>query len=991
MKCFKLVCTLLVLSVAISCTQKEKEILVFTKTAEFRHGSIASGIAAIKKLGDENDFKVTATEDADYFVEDSLKNYEAVVFLNTTGDILDAVQQADFERYIQAGGGFVGVHAATDTEYDWPWYNKLVGAYFNGHPAVQKARLNVLDKNHITTQMFDSVWEKEDEWYNFKNINEDINVVLELDENSYKGGANEGQHPASWYHEYNGGKAFYTVMGHTNETFENNQFLKHLLSGIDYVSHGGTLDYSKATSDRVPPENRFVKKVLDFNLDEPMELAELPGEGILFVERRGLLKIFDFKSESTKEVAKLDVLYLNEDGLIGLAVDPNYESNNWIYLFYSAKGDNPEQHISRFTLKDGKLDVASEKLLLTIPIIRECCHSGGALEFGPNGNLFITTGDNTNPFESQGFAPIDEREGRALWDAQKSAGNTNDLRGKILRITPKDDGTYSIPEGNLFAEGTPNTKPEIYIMGLRNPFRMSVDSKTGYVYWGDVGPDAGKNGINRGPKGIGEFNQARKAGFWGWPYTRGNNIPYNDYDFTKEKSGKKFDPNNIVNNSPNNTGMQNLPPAQESLIWFSYDRSEEFPWVGVGGVNPMGGPVYHASDYPNAKDNRFPEYFENKLFVYEWMRDWIYVVTLDENQDYVKAEPFMPNTEFSHPMDMTFGSDGNLYVLEYGQKWNTKNLDARLSRISYISGNRKPIAKIDVDKKIGAVPLTVSFSGASSIDYDGDELKYEWSFLDHNEGQSTEKEPIFTFNEPGTYTVRLKIVDEFGNTSVADTKIMAGNAPPTLKIQIEPNDTIYTDTKKLNYKVFVEDFEDGNSEDGSIPEDKIKVTFDYIPEGEDIIKAAIGHQQNVVPEGKVIIDNTDCRACHAEIEKVNGPSYVDIAKRYSVKDKDYLIDKVIKGGTGVWGESLMSAHPQLKIEEVGKIIDYILSLNPDEKIDENLLPTSGNLEFTQHTKDNSKGKYIIMASYLDEGNSDVENSSLSTSDQIIFVAPTNEE
>ncbi len=148
-----------------------------------------------------------------------------------------------------------------------------------------------------------------------------------------------------------------------------------------------------------------------------------------------------------------------------------------------------------------------------------------------------------------------------------------------MRIKPEDDGTYSIPEGNLFPVGTPKTRPEIYVMGVRNPFRPSVDSKTGYLYWGDVGPDAGKDHPTRGPKGMGEFNRATAAGFWGWPYSRGNNQPYNDYDFETEESGPKFDPARLRNNSPNNTGLEALPPAQESFIWYSFGKSEEFPWL----------------------------------------------------------------------------------------------------------------------------------------------------------------------------------------------------------------------------------------------------------------------------------------------------------------------------------------------------------------------------------------------------------------------------
>lgn len=223
--------------------------------------------------------------------------------------------------------------------------------------------------------------------------------------------------------------------------------------------------------------------------------------------------------------------------------------------------------------------------------MRKCCHSGGSLEFGKDGFLYISVGDNTNPFESSVYAPIDERAERQLFDAQRSASNTNDLRGKILRINPKTDGTYSIPKGNLFPEGTEKCRPEIYVMGCRNPFRFSVDSKTNYVYWGDVGPDAGKPDSLRGPKGMGEFNLAKKAGYYGWPYSRGNNQMYGNYDFNTKQPGKLFEPNNIINDSPNNTGLQSLPPIQQSIIWYSYDASKEFPWLGKGEVNPMSGPI----------------------------------------------------------------------------------------------------------------------------------------------------------------------------------------------------------------------------------------------------------------------------------------------------------------------------------------------------------------------------------------------------------------
>jgi len=877
-----------------SCGKQEKQIMLFAQITENNQESVENARAEIEKLGEVHDFKVTFTEEANHFTEDSLLQYAAVVFLNTSGEILDAVQRADVERFAQAGGRLLGVDATPQVKKEWAWYHDQM--------SLESAQI-VIPSEQLADQI--------------------------------------------------------------TEAIGNNQ-----------------LNYQLAKTQRVPEENRFVKEILDFNLNEPMELEELPGRGILFVERRGAIKLYDFETANTKKVAQQPLFYGNEDGLLGIAVDPNYEDNNWIYLFYSAPGEEPVQHISRFDLIGDSLHASSEKILLTVPTIRKCCHSGGALEFGPNGNLFITLGDNTNPFESSGYAPIDEREGRALWDAQKSAANTNDLRGKILRIKPEEDGTYSIPEGNLFPPGTPNTRPEIFVMGCRNPFRPSIDSKTGYLYWGDVGPDAGKTHPDRGPKGMGEFNQARKAGFWGWPYTRGNNQLYNDYNFTTKTSGEKFDPEHIINDSPNNTGLQELPPVQESMIWFSYDSSEEFPWLGKGGVNPMAGPVFHAADYTDG----FPDYFENKLFLYEWMRDWIYVVTLDENQDYVKAEAFMPNTEFSHPMDMIFGTDGNLYILEYGQKWNTQNMDARLSRIRYVEGNRTPIARILADKEVGAVPLSVAFTGDHSEDFDHDQLVYQWSF-DTPEIQSTETNPTFTFEKEGIYTVQLTVKDPDGEISTTTQKIMAGNEPPQLSIQTDTDDNIYWDRRKISYQVMVTDREDGTTEGGSIDPEKVKVTLTYLPEGEDIVLATIGHQQNTIPEGKLLIDASDCKACHAEKEKVNGPAYVEIAEKYTSEDKNDLISRVIKGSSGIWGETMMAAHPQLKVDQVGKIIDYILSLRPNQKMAGKTLPLSGSITFREHMRGKAGGKYILMASYLDEGNAKVEGSTLSASEQLNFIAP----
>jgi type 1 glutamine amidotransferase len=230
---------LILLATQFSFTKKASSnplVLVFSKTAGYFHHSIPDGIAAIQKLGKENGFDVDTTKNAGYFTGDSLKKYAAVIFLNTTGDLLNDSQQAAFEKYIQGGGGYVGVHAATDAEYNWPWYGKLAGAYFNGHPKEQKANFIIKDKNHLSTHFFqDTVWRRTDELYNFKDLDPGIHVLITIDESSYEGGTNGSFHPMSWYHEFDGGRAFYTELGHVEKSYKEKKYLQHLLGGIQYA------------------------------------------------------------------------------------------------------------------------------------------------------------------------------------------------------------------------------------------------------------------------------------------------------------------------------------------------------------------------------------------------------------------------------------------------------------------------------------------------------------------------------------------------------------------------------------------------------------------------------------------------------------------------------------------------------------------------------------------------------------------------------------
>lgn len=213
-------------------------VMVFSKTAGFRHKSIPDGIAAIEKLGKENGFTVDASEDAAIFSDDDLGRYAAVVFLSTTGDILTADQQAAFERYIGKGGGFAGVHAASDTEFDWPWFGGLVGAWFKNHPpGTSRATIEIEDAAHPSMRGLPKSWPRTDEWYNFReNPRGKVDVLAVLDESTYEGGGMGEDHPIVWAHEYAGGRAWYTALGHTKESFQEPLFLQHLLGGIEWAA-----------------------------------------------------------------------------------------------------------------------------------------------------------------------------------------------------------------------------------------------------------------------------------------------------------------------------------------------------------------------------------------------------------------------------------------------------------------------------------------------------------------------------------------------------------------------------------------------------------------------------------------------------------------------------------------------------------------------------------------------------------------------------------
>lgn len=989
-----LILTAFVILLIPSCTHRnpgKPRVLVFSKTAGFHHESIADGNIAIQKLGAGNNFDVDTTTDATRFIDDSLKKYTAIVFLSTTGDVLDYRERAALERYIQAGGGYVGIHAAADAEYDWGWYGRLVGGYFLDHPGihdsfpnVQEGVFNVVDPNNDATRHLPKQWKRKDEFYSYKKLNKDVHVLLNIDESSYNGGHKMGDHPMAWYHDYDGGRAFYTELGHTKESFQEDNYLKHLLAGIQYAIGGNNeLDYAKATTPIPPDEDRFVKtQLFTGTLYEPTEMTILPNLDILIIQRRGGIMLYKHDTKQVKQVGYFDVYFKTlhtpgvnaEEGMLGLAKDPDFAANNYVYIYYSP-ADSSVNRLSRFTFKNDTLDKATEKTILEVKAQREiCCHTGGSIAFGPDKLLYFSAGDNSTPFDEKGakyvnsgFAPLNDLPGHLQFDARRSAGNTNDLRGKIMRIKVNPDGSYDIPAGNLFPKGLAKTRPEIYVMGDRNPYRISVDQKNSYLYWGEVGPDANDDSFaTRGPRGYDEVNQARKAGFFGWPLFVGDNYAYHEYDYATGKNGPAFDPEHPVNNSRNNTGLRDLPPAQPAFIWYPYGASPDFPEVGTGGRNAMAGPVYYTDLFP--QETRLPDYYNGKLIIYEWMRGWMKAVTMLPNGDFDKMEPFAPGVKMNSVIDMEVGPDGKLYLLEYGTGWFTQNPDAGLARVDYITGNRAPVVSaINVDKGSGLLPFTVKAT-ATARDPEKGKLTYTWDLGNGIKKETSGPSVDYTYTTAGDYTISVEAKDDQGATAKSEgVSIYAGNEEPKVSIQLKGgNKSFYLPGIPVGYTVEVKDNDTAKFDPANL-----YVSVDYL-QGFDKTAVPMGHQQGQASvSGKQLTQTLDCKSCHKEADKSVGPAFLLVAQKYQADPKaaNYLTQKIIKGGSGVWGDVAMSAHPNLAQGDVNQIVTWILSLGNKNAVKKSL-PQTGSIIPPADTKPGDA--MVISASYTDKGGNNIK-------------------
>jgi cytochrome c len=694
-----------------------------------------------------------------------------------------------------------------------------------------------------------------------------------------------------------------------------------------------------------PDLSKFQKVVLGqgTGLGEVMELTVAPDGRVFFITRAGDISMYDPADGSIEIVMNnpaLGVWSGLEDGGLGITLDPDFPDNGWVYVYYAPlPADHDANRLSRLTVEtdaDGETSIAkdSEKVILEVGTQRNvCCHSAGSLQFGDNGVLHLATGDNTSSSDNDGYSPHDERPGRSDYDAQKSSANTNDLRGKILRVIPRADDagdvdptpgdgiSYDIPAGNLFGEGgaypsaqypdadPERTRPEIYVMGLRNPYRLGVDADTDVLYWGEVGPDSRVNSPNRGPRHFEEFNRTDVAMNGGWPYCGGEvgddltkmdfGGAYVDWDFVANRyrtnpdgSPKRFpcnDPDEMagVNDSPNSTGLQTLPPMTDA--WIPYSDVAPYKYPAVQGATPTGGQVYRQSQNTAAKDTAFPAHYEGSYFMSEMSRGWIKEVRMDEAGNITSINDFMSG--FVAPGDLEFGPDGSMYVLEYGTGFFSGSPQTKLVRIDYAVNGSAPVAKAAADVTEGDAPLSVRFTSAGTSDPDGDDVTYAWDLDGDGETDSTEADLSWTYDTAGDYTVVLTVTDATGKSATAQVTVNVGNTAPTVEIELPADGGFYASGDDIPFVVDVQDAEE------------------EVDCSEVVVQEGLGHDAHVHP-------NLSVNGCEGTIRTAASADHGPDANTYGVLIATYRDGGANDGANApLQGSDTVILQPKLRQAE----------------------------------------------------------------------------
>ncbi|MEU5783475.1 ThuA domain-containing protein [Micromonospora lupini] len=727
---------------------------------------------------------------------------------------------------------------------------------------VNRAVVDILDRKHPATASLPLTITRSDRWDNWDpNPIGAVHTLAQVEERHYDPGpgANGPFHPVSWCRDYDGGRSFYTGMGHTEGSYGEEAFRTHLAGALEWTT-GRVRGDCQATIAANYKVERLTAANQTGQLDqigEPHGLTIAPDGTVFYVGKAacpsgpiadwndpkvglgcGTIHSWDPRTRQVKLLTTLEVmgnrgsgseLVKNEEGLLGIVPDPKFADNGWLYVYWMPHESIDrvqrvgQRTVSRFTYdrQAQTIDQATRKDLLKFPVqIHSCCHAGGGMAFDAKGNLYVGSGDNNSSEGSQGYSGnnwTQEYQGISFQDARRTAGNTNDLAGKIIRIHPEADGTYTIPEGNLFPPGTEKTRPEIYVMGVRNIARLQIDPEHQWLTAGWVGPDAASPSPTLGPAKYETATIITSAGNQGWPYCMGNRQPYRDRSSTDATvlTGW-YDCGNLKNESPRNTGLVDIPAARDNMIWYSpdgggpvfpkrtdgsglptyvaADATYTQPYLRGGGQAIMSGPTYHRDRVDPNSTVAWPAYWDEKWFIGDQSNAANRVAVTVDPAGVPTATPpvyaeslraIIPSgngdTRLQSWMDAKFGPDGALYLLDYGGGFFSLHPNQKLIRITYTGGAPTP-APAATSVAVQNKPLTVAFTGSRSGG-----VSHRWEFGDG--ATSTEADPRHTYAKVGTYTAKLTVTYADGETATVQTTVTVGCAVPDARDTVWLGDT----------------------------------------------------------------------------------------------------------------------------------------------------------------------------------------------------------
>lgn len=749
-------------------------VLMFTGAAGERDEAAAAAVEAAREtmadVSGKSEFQLDLLEDASALTAETLADYDLLMFANTSGNIpLGEDQKAAIQDFLRDGKGLVGTATAAATNYSWDAYRELLGGGLvspDAEAPLTSMKVVVEEPENPAVAMLDGTLSTTDVLYTM-----DINprwqsrVLASVDTQSIgipqgPADSSSNDYPVAWCRYANGGRVFYTALGGAAGSWRNPAFISHLLGGMRVAAGLTDADCS----------GHRVKEVIAENI-WPDDIAVDARNNVWIAELRGKLHRYDAATGETTQIAQIATTDPTniEHGLYGVEVDPEFYSGQpYVYLYY-AEQETFINTLVKVPWRGGKLVRAEEQVILRVPTEPQCCHQAGDLEWGPDGKLYISTGDTgfsevypdweISQERIDAFVARNNLDGynwSRLADSERTAQNLQDLRGKVLRINK--DGT--IPKDNPFF-GEPGVRWEIFAYGLRNPYRIQSDPETGCIYIGVVGPDEDVT--------YDEYNVSCEGGEnFGWPRDNGK-LFYNEWR------------------------AADIPNLKGPLWEYTYE---------TGGRSASGGPVYRFDD----EEFAFPKAFQDKVFIYDWSRRWIKWADV-ENGRFTDIKNFDTFEETS-PISMEVGPDGSLYVAEFTGFWDPAP-GAQVTRYRWVGGNEAPIAAAVAAPFSGQAPLEVAFSSDDAYDPNGDPLSYAWDFGDG--ATSSEANPSHAYAENGTYTATLITTDAQGQESRPQTtQVTVGNTAPTPAITSPVAGALIEPTVGVRLAATASDPEDGS-------------------------------------------------------------------------------------------------------------------------------------------------------------------------------------